>query len=163
MARPKKQKPAATVLGEIDGRPIVGVKIVVRKTGDGLSESVKVDPASALGIHHGDEGYIVFAYKCVDVQTPVENRAEPAEGGVYRVPVLDAGTATFVDDDIVAQAIAAQAEKNARWREDQAGVSRLDGTDIYGDHLLGQHAAELVPGCPSCDEEVRLANDEAAE
>lgn len=166
MARRGKQaktKAAPAVLGTIDGRPIVGVNVIVRKTGDGLSESVKVDPSVALDIRHGDEGYIVFAWTCVDVHTPVENRADPAEGGVYRIPVLDAGTATFLDDEIVSRAIAAQAKKNQAWREEQAGVSRLPGADLTEDHLAGLHATELVPGCPTCDEEVRLANDEADE
>ena len=150
-------------LGFYEDRPIIGVKAIVRKTGDGLSESVKVDPAMALDIAVGDEGFIVFEYKCVDVHHPAEDRKNPADGGVYRVPVLDAGTSTFMDAEVVAQAIRDQREKNERFREEQRGQHRLSDAELIADHDDGNHAGDVYPveHCPRCADEVAAVEAEA--
>lgn len=152
-------------LGTYEGRQIIGVKTIVQKTGDGLSEAVKVDPAMALDIAIGDEGFIVFEYKCIDVRHPAENRKNPAEGGVYRVPVLDAGTSTFMDAEVVANAIREQREKNERFREEQRGQHRLSDAELIADHDEGKHTGDVFPveHCPRCADEVAAVEREAAE
>lgn len=146
------------------GRPIVGAKVIVRKTGDGLSESVKVDPSLALAIKQGDEGFIVFEYKCVDVHQPAEDRKNPGDGGVFHVPVLDAGTATFMDAESVASAIRDQRERNERFREEQRGQHQLSDAELIADHDDGKHKGDVFPveHCPRCADEVDAVAAEAA-
>jgi len=149
-------------LGTFEGRPVVGMAIVVRRTGDGLSETVKVDPVR-IGV--GDEGYIVFAYKCVDVHHPAENRRDPAAGGVVRTPILDASTATFVDADVVATAIAEQAERNRRYIEETRNRQyELRDAELIEAHDKAEHVGDVFPvrHCPRCAEEVEAVAREAA-
>lgn len=148
------RKPKDEGLGLFEGRTVIGVEVIVRKTGDGLSEAVKVEPRL---VQVGDEGYIVFAYKCVDLHFPAENRQNPAEGGVRRAQVLDAGVATFIDDDVVRDAIERQAEKNLRWREQNENKGRLEDGLLVMDHDEGKHAeGGRVEHCARCDEEAEL-------
>lgn len=142
----------ASPLGTFDGRDIIGAGVIVKKTGDGLSETVQVDPDLALNIAQGDEGYIVFEYRCVAVQFPVENRAEPSQGGVKRVIVLDAGTATFLDEATVGKAIAEQAEKNERHRYLSRGQQKLEDGSFVTEHRQGRHtlAGDEEEYCPLC-------------
>lgn len=150
----RKRKAAGNV-GTFEGRPVNSVEIIIRGTGDGLSDAMKVE-AKILKV--GESGYIVLEFDTIDIHHPAEDRTDPAAGGVRRVQVLKAGTATFIDDEVVERAIEAQRVKNERWAEEQQGVARLDGTDHYGDHLLGEHK-ERVPGCPECDREAALEAD----
>lgn len=136
-------------LGKFEGRTIEAVEVILRKTGDGLSTPMKADP-KLLSI--GDEGYIVYKYRMVDVHHPAVNRAQPDQGGLKRIQVLDATAATFIDDDMVEQAIADQEIRNERWLEEQAGVSRLPDTDLDGDHLAGKHDDDPHPDCSRCEE-----------
>jgi hypothetical protein len=152
-------------LGTFEGREIEAVGVIVRKTGDGLSETVKVEPTLALDVRVGDEGFIVFAYKCVDVHHPATNRKEPAEGGVKRVPVLDAGTATFVEGATVEEAIKLQREKNMRYAEEQRGQHELTDAELVEAHDRGEHDGDVFPveHCPRCADEVAAVEREAAE
>jgi hypothetical protein len=45
----------------------------------------------------GDEVYVLIEAKCVDMHYPAEDPKYPAIGGVRKIPVLTAGTATFID------------------------------------------------------------------
>jgi hypothetical protein len=124
---------------------------------------VKVDPNTALDIRHGDRGYIVFEYSCIDVHTPAVNRDDPGVGGVLRIPVLVAGTATFLDDEVVATAIDNQRERNARFQEMQEGQARIEDELLIEAHDRGEHAEGIVDYCPRCLHEIDLALEEEAE
>lgn len=146
-------------LGTFEGRDVVAVEVIVRKTGDGLSETVKTEPKL---IYVGDEGYIVFAYKSVDIHHRAHDRKEPSVGGVIRVQVLDAGTSTFIDADVVVEAVRAQAEKNQRFREQQQGTQRIEDGLLLMDHDDGKHVGDVFPVqyCAKCDEEVAVIEAE---
>lgn len=148
------RKSKAGGLGKYEGREIVSTGIKIRKTGDGLSEAMKVEPKV---MHHGDKVYVVLECDVVDVQHPVEDRKSPERGGVNRIHILDAGTATFMEEDVVIRAIEDQEEKNRRWQEQQAGVRRLEDTKLIQAHDNGEHAGGLVEYCPRCEEERDLA------
>lgn len=141
-------------LGKFEGRDIVATGLIIRKTGDGLNEAMQVEPRM---LKTGEHVYVVLECDVVDVHHPVEDRKDPETGGVVRVHVLDAGTATFIDADVVTKAIDDQAVKNQRWREEQAGVQRIPGTDLHGDHLAGKHRDGIVENCDECEREVNLA------
>lgn len=147
-------EPTITDLGTNEGRKITGTGLIIRKTGDGLNEAMKIEPRV---LHHGDHVYVVLECDVVDVHYPVEDRKSPKDGGVQRVHVLDAGTATFIDADVVRDAIEAQADKNQRWRDEQAGRGRLDDGLLILAHEDGKHAASIVEHCPLCDDELTKA------
>lgn len=150
-------------LGEYDGRPIVGMEISVRKTGDGLSKSLKVD---AREIHIGEVGYAVLKWVCVDHAHPVENRKEPSDGGVIFKPILDALTVTFIDGDVVMEAVELQEQRIREWEDEQRGTpTLLDATSMRGDHILGEHDKALedgagIDGCTLCVEVLESYLDE---
>lgn len=133
-------------LGEHKGRKILGQSIIMRKTGDGLSKSVKVDPVE---IEQGDTVYVLYEAQCIDVHHPPEKRHDPGFGGVYEVPVLDAGTATIVDEAFVGDLLKQQADRNVRWEAEQHGQAELRDQALIADHDSGAHD-EFVDHCPRC-------------
>lgn len=141
-------------LGTYDGRDILGMSLIMRKTGDGLSKAVKVEPRK---IKVGDKVYVIYEAECVDVHHPAEKRHDPGFGGVYEVPVLDAGVATIVDADVVLGMIDAQAERNTRWEAEQAGQAELRDDALIKEHDAGLHA-DPVEHCPRC---IAIADHEA--
>ena len=143
-------------LGKYEGRPIVETGIRIRKTGDGLSNAMAAEPRV---MHVGDEGYIVLEFKVVDVSHPAEKRHDPAFGGVKRIHILDAGTATFIDGEYVEEAIAQQREVNLRHAAEQRGQHEIGDTALIAAHEEGAHADGLVDHCPLCAEEKALEAD----
>jgi hypothetical protein len=141
-----------------DGRPIVSMGVIIRGTGDGLSKAMQTAPER---ISQGDEGYIILEWKCVDVHEPVEDRKYPALGGVRRVHVLDAGTATFADTDAVRKLIEQQKVKNRKLADEEAGRRTIDDAILIAQHEDGLHKRP-VEGCEKCDAE-REAKALAAE
>lgn len=135
------------------GRDVLRTSIAIRNAGDGLSEAMGIDP-NTLDI--GSTVYVVL--ECV-VDAHDHKRIKDLDA-LELVQVLKAGTATLIDRDEVHEAVARQAEKIKRAKEDAAGVKRLPYTEELQDaHDAGQHT-ELVEGCPSCDAEIAA---EAAE
>lgn len=133
-------------LGDHNGRQILGQSTIIRKTGDGLSKAVKVDP---VGVDQGDKVYVLIEAVVTEVRYPPEKRHDPAFGGVYEVLDLDAGTATFVDESFVGDLLKQQAEKNIRWEAEQRGQAELRDQTLIADHESGAHA-EFVDHCPVC-------------
>jgi hypothetical protein len=151
-------------LGNVNGRQIVEVGAILRKTGDGLSETVKVEPDMVLSIVQGDEGYVVFKYRCFDVRHPAEKRAEPAEGGLKRVVELDALTCAFLDEDVVEKAIMAQEERIATWKAEQRGQHELvRAAEMLDAHAAGEHDDQIEPHCALCLAHVAHDNGEHAD
>lgn len=134
-------------LGTHEGRPILGQKIKMRKTGDGLSTAVKVDPLP--NAQAGQVVYVLYKAVITDVTHPPEKRHDPAFGGVWEVPDLDAQTATFVDAELVGELIERQEERNTRYDAEQRGQAELRDQELIAEHDEGQHA-EFVEHCPVC-------------
>lgn len=134
-------------LGKFEGDEILNVGIRIRNAGDGLSKAMKIEPKV---LHRGDTCLVVL--ECT--VGPITFEPVKDTEGVARVQVLTAGTATFVDDDVVRKAITDQADRNERAKEEEAGVQRLPTSDeLSKQHFSGKHAKSLVEGCPDCDDE----------
>lgn len=148
-----------TGLGKHERDEVVSTTISVRKAGDGLSEAMETAPTV---LERGDEVYVVLQCTVAQVQyPPIKGREDLAE--VQRKHVLTAGTATFLDDQVVRDAIARQDEANTLRREREAGVQRLQTAqeELRSQHVLGEHADERVDGCPLCDSEVAAMDAES--
>lgn len=144
-------------LGEFEGHDVLGTSLKITNTGDGLSKAMATDPQM---LHHGDEVCLVIRGEVVDVQFPPVKDTD----GVQRKHVVKAGTVTIVDEALVAEVLAEQDEANLRAAEAAAGVSRIPFTqELEGEHNRGEHADELAEGCPSCEDEVAKAAEEAGD
>jgi len=107
-------------LTPFENRDVASIAIIVRNTGDGLSEAVAVDPVE---LHVGDE--VTVAMRCV-----VEKiRFDPIKDtdALRRVQILKAGEATFLESETVNSALDEQLQRI----EASKGVQRLplDGED----------------------------------
>lgn len=144
-----------TTLTPFDGLDVLRTTISVTNAGDGLSDSMKVDPQE---FHHGDRVYVVLECEVAKVRfDPVKDT-----DALTRVHVLRAGNATIVEADLVKPMVDAMADRIQRAKEDEAGIARLfDDEKQMQEHAAGEHADALVPGCGACDEEVRRAEAEA--
>jgi hypothetical protein len=145
------------VLGEHDGKAVLSTGIKVTNAGDGLSKALAIEPVQ---LHHGQKVVIVM-------ETEVDQIAyKPVKDtdGVQRLHTLKAGTATIIDAAIVREALEAQAAKNATAAELARGERKLPTADaLKAEHDIGDHAGGLIPGCPACDDEVRVKEAEAAD
>ena len=121
-------KKKSSDLGEFEGKPVASIKIIITKTGDGLSKAMNVEPKV---LHQGATGYIVLSYVANKIRfDPVPGEDEIIE--VDRVQILEATGATFVDRDLIGdvvevmrERIAAHEEKQARLREEAKGIKRF--------------------------------------
>jgi hypothetical protein len=109
-------------LGTFEGRDIVQTSVAVTNAGDGLSQSLTVEPRI---LHVGDTGAVVLEYTVTKVGfVPVKDTDVLA-----RVATLKAGNATLIDLDVVGSALEAN-----RVRIEQArGLFRLDLDGDEGD------------------------------
>lgn len=152
-------------LGVYEGRDVLRTDVRIRKAGDGLSASIQT--ASRI-IAQGEKVYVLLEATCVEVQYPVEDRSYPTQGGVVRTHILDAGTATFVDEDLVGDLLETQADKNRERLEREKGILQLPTPDndpaaaLRADHVMGEHPAERgsVEGCTLCADEYDQAGAE---
>lgn len=110
---PKKLTP-------FDGRDVLSAGVEIRNAAGGLNEAMNVDPAE----YHKDEE-IVVAIRCT--VRDIDFRPIKDTDGWRRVHVLHATEATIIDDEIVDDALDAQAKRI----EEAAGIQRLnlDGDD----------------------------------
>lgn len=133
-------------LTPFEGRDVLRTSIAITRAGVGLSEAMKVEPRE---FHHGDRVYVVLETTVAKVQhVPYDKDDE--FGPLVRVHSLTAGTATIVDEELVAAHIAAQAERNLKAREEAAGITRLpigDADDAELAELEADlEASENAPG-----------------
>lgn len=145
-------------LGEFEGHPILRSQVKITRAGDSLSPALKIEP---VALHHDERTWIVLEGRIVDVQHP----GVPDTNGVARTHVFRTEAATLVDGALVAEVMAAQAEKIRVAKEEAAGITRLpysDEPDLIEAHNAGEHADGLVGGCPECDAELQSIEDEAA-
>lgn len=139
-------------LGEYKGRPVVGMRGKLTKTGDGLSESLAIDPAD---LKQGDRVFIL-------TEAVVEDHTYKRVAGTGAntlVVTFQAETMTLVDADFAEQHIKEQKERNLLAKEAKAGITRLPATSGGGPdlsdqmavaHADGFHDGRIVQGCPTC-------------
>lgn len=138
----------AIELTPFDGKDVIAVGINVRNAGDGLSDSLNIEPRE---FHHGDKVYVVMETECVGIgYDPVKNTS-----ALRRVHTLKAGTATIVDEAEVKAMIEAQAAKNEIERlriqrekdEAKGNVALTDGdVDLDERPKAGEPAPAPEPG-----------------
>jgi hypothetical protein len=143
-------------LSQFDGKPVVRTTIAVTNAGDGLSDALGIDPQE---FHHGDTVYVVL--ECVVSKVAHVPIDKDTPGILVRQHTLRAGTGTIVDESVVAEQVRLQAEKIETARRHAKGEFTLDEAALQAEHDDGQHAAELRPGCPDCDDEAAAAAAEA--
>lgn len=142
-------------LGEYRGRDIIRTSIIIRNTGDGLSESMAIAPTV---LEEGDEVYVLMKCEVIDHHHPLIKGTDCIE----LKQVLKAGTATIVDADYAEEKIAAQEARIQRAKDEAKGQGSLDTGLLEKKHDDGDHADGLVEGCPKCDAEREAEEEEAA-
>jgi hypothetical protein len=126
------------VITLFEGQGVIESAVEVRNLSGGLNEAHETEPR--IG-QIGDTGSITFRYEIIEVDhKPVKPKAyrEGDEGMLRRVHVMRAFDVTYIDTDLVREALDAQAVKNAALArakeisaEKRAGVQRIvpdDGT-----------------------------------
>lgn len=108
-----KQQPQ-NGLGTFEGRDIVQTSVAVTNAGDGLSQSLTVEPKI---LHVGDTGAVVLEYEVVRIQFRPIGDTEV----LNRIATLRAGNATLIERDTVAAAL----DANLIRIEQARGVERL--------------------------------------
>lgn len=114
-------------LGEFEGKEIDAIKVIVQKTGDGLSKAMDVEPKI---LHQGDTGYIVIAYRAEKIRF---DPSKDAEEKTDRVQILVAEGATFVDADLVGNVVTEMRERikvyedeERKRKEEEKGIFRFE-------------------------------------
>lgn len=151
-------------LTPFDGKDVLGTKVEVKKAGDGLSKGMAVDPRE---LHHGEKGVLIMEYEVDKI------RFDQIEGTecLDRVHVLNAATTVLADADTIAHVrglldeqadrILRAKEKGQRRLSDASDDAAVEYAALLKAHGDGDHAGDPVPGCPTCDEELAAAADEA--
>lgn len=136
---------------EFEGRTITRHTAAVKRAGDGLSQSLKIEPTE---LAQGDTVYLVIEATVGKIEfIPVGDLEEE------RKVNLDAVAATLIDSDVVRDAIVSMKDRIALDKERAAGVKRLPTPDaLHAEHGLGVHEDGLVDGCPDCYPEQAAAD-----
>jgi hypothetical protein len=141
----KKVEPidASNVIPDYLGRKVRETTITITNTGDGLSKSMAIEPRLFMP---GDNFIVVL--DCVVVK---HGHVRNDDGDFVLEQVFRAGAAVVLDDDVsVRRMLDEAADKIARVREAQEGVSRLPYVEeILKEHELGLHESP-VDGCDLC-------------
>lgn len=142
-------------LGSYEGQPVLAVGITIPNAGGGLRDPLSIEPRL---IHPGEELYIVLKVK----PKGYKHEPIPKANGWLKTTVLEALDGAFVDAELVAPLLAAQAERlAAKKAAEQEAPLPLDKDLLQIAHMNGHHQ-DLEEGCPDCDAEVQAAADEAA-
>lgn len=155
---PRKQK---SKLGTYGSRDIIGTALSLRKAGDGLSGVMKAEPRL---IEPGERVWIVVEAVCVGVRFDAEDRANPEEGGVQRVHILDAEESAFIEEGVVMEALETSREIVRRYEEHAAGIARLpygNEENARSEHTLDGHEGKFED-CQICADQMAKAQDAAA-
>lgn len=134
-------------LGKFEGVAVNAVGVEVRNAAGGLNDAMKVDPAAW---HIGEE--ITLVLRCS--VTKVRHDPLKDADGLRRVHILDASEATVIDDELVAEALDAQAIRI----EQALGIHQLP-IALMEAHDAGEHADGYVDDCPGCEKELAAAHE----
>lgn len=148
---------ALRAIPPIGGKDIARVTMSLTKAGDGLSEALKIDP---IFYELDTEVYVVAKCKVGSYKVkPVKDTSY-----ISLEHVLEAQEAFIVEGDLVAEIVAAQAERIRLAKEKAAGVTRIPfGDELQDAHQRGEHADGIVETCPDCDAEVEALEAERGE
>jgi hypothetical protein len=119
------------VIKSLGGRKIIGTSVAVMKAGDGLSESIAADGAEDIEI-----GGHYFLLMEVDTKGLTVKQSDDDPRSLLAKYRLNAGTTTFVDKDLAAPLIEAQAVRNEAARiaaEEAKGIHRFPMGEDDGD------------------------------
>jgi hypothetical protein len=114
--------PSKQALSEFEGRDVMRSTVAITNAGDGLSESMKIEPAE---FHHGEKVYVVLECEVTKVRHDPFDKDDP-NGPLARVHFFRAGTATVIDPSLVKKMIDEQAEKIRKAKEEEQGIQALD-------------------------------------
>jgi mannose/fructose/N-acetylgalactosamine-specific phosphotransferase system component IIC len=111
-------------LGTFEGRDVVATSIILTRTGDGLSQAMKIAP---LVLHHGQIVDLVVRAAVVKIRHD-EDRDKDREDpeGLVRVQILAASALTVVENATVRKLIAAHLKEVSR-------LKQLDGQEALLD------------------------------
>lgn len=149
---------AKAVLGSFDDRDVIATKLIITNTGDGLSASMKLDPAL---LTLGQE--VTFAVRGVVAKVrfePVGGKDGDPESEVVRVQIVKAGAVKLISSVVVDAELAEHALRIERAKDAEAGQGRLPTTDELQDaHANGEHE-EPIGGCPDCEQAINDAHEQ---
>lgn len=118
-------------LPDFEGIPVYSAAAVIRGLGDGLSKAMATDPRT---FHPGDRAVVVLDIAC----TGVDHSELKDTDGLTRRHVFKADTLTFVDSDVVREALDDQKAKN----DELAGIKALPFDEEAAAELAEADAAE---------------------
>lgn len=113
---------AAVVLEQFEGKDVRRAGVEIPNVAGGLRKAMKIQPRT---MKQGERGMIAFEYIVQKVRFEPIDKDAPG-GDQERIHVLMAEGATFVDAEVVAEAIKAQKELIAKAEEEAKGIQRLD-------------------------------------
>lgn len=153
MAKDKLAIPADLLktLPAFEGLPTTEVSLEVRGIEGGLNEGLTIEP---VVLHKGDRVYLLLE-GTVD---HILHKGIKDEDAWRRAHVIRVDAGTIVDADFAEERL----EEHARRLEEARGLQRLPFEELSVAHKEGEHADGLVEGCPECDTEARLAEDDDA-
>jgi hypothetical protein len=130
---------------EFQGRTITKHTAAVKRAGDGLSQSLKIEPAE---LAQGQTVYLVVEATVGKIEfIPIGDLEEE------RKVNLDAVAATLIDSDVVRDTLASMKERIQLEKEKQAGVGRLPTPEhLESEHRFGIHENDPAVGCSLCEE-----------
>jgi hypothetical protein len=151
-------------LPDYEGLPVRRVAMKITNAGDGLSDSLKLEP---ILLHHNDEVFVVLRGFVVDVQHPPADKSEPGEiDAVVKTYKVKAAEIAIVEHGDVDALLERNRERlgekrklqerlEAEQRAAEGAEMRLPGTEdtaavLEAEHADGDHASGLVDGCPRC-------------
>lgn len=146
-------------LGSFEGTPVAGTGIEIPSAAGGLRDALKIDPQV---LHKGQRVMVLLDCEVGKIRhDPVKDSEE-----WNRVHILATNGATIVDGDVFDEALAAQAERIQRAKDNESGQQRTDDAlELVAAHDKGDHADGLMDGCPQCEAEsdaIAAEDDDAA-
>ena len=124
----------------VDGRPVVAQTMSLRRTGDGLSSALEIDP---LDVHIGDDIVLVVRGRVAGKNLVEADPKDPDDDDLNEVVVVYGGTITVAEDaGALQEMLDVQAEKNKVAAERKKGVQRIPGTDPTADAMAEKDGDE---------------------
>ena len=155
------------------GRPVIRQDIQITKAGDGLSESLAVAPHPELGMD--DEVFIVLKGR-VDKEhhERADRKRDDSDELAWKLTIVTEEI-TIVDQSDIDALLAANRARMDKHKRETSGQQEIPGPDgervdefetpaeqaLRLHHESGLHLNGPIEGCPPCDEEVRLAAEDA--
>jgi hypothetical protein len=131
--------PAPPPLTDFEGKAVRRSVIKVTNAGDGLSESLKLDPVE---YHQGERGVLIIEGVFTRVGFSPIDRDEP-EGDQERVHTFKATAGKMIDRGVVAEIM----DEHARRLEEAKGLQKLPGDVGAAGGGSGEDRCPY-PGCP---------------